>query len=237
MSVPAGEAYVPVLPDLSNFGTKMLAQLQPKLAEAEAAAGTSGTKMGGLLGANAQSASAAGFKGISDQLLRSGTPLEDTLGGIGASAGRRFSDSLSKEGKNALQSVFEADVSSAAQKAGAEADAALARLSTGAGTAERNISGSVARRWARRSAGMLVSGAKMPGKMRAQVLSYSRARGLFAGLELNGAVIAQDKDSTREFYGRMVPTSTSLTGEIDGTASAYPFLNTLAKWAKNAADK
>lgn len=74
-------------------------------------------------------------------------------------------------------------------------------------------------------------------KMRAQVLSYSRARGLFAGLELNGAVIAQDKDSTREFYGRMVPTSTSLTGEIDGTASAYPFLNTLAKWAKNAADK
>jgi len=74
-------------------------------------------------------------------------------------------------------------------------------------------------------------------KMRAQVLSYSRARGLFAGLELNGAVISQDKDSTREFYGRMVPTSTSLTGEIDGTASAYPFLNTLAKWAKNAADK
>jgi len=74
-------------------------------------------------------------------------------------------------------------------------------------------------------------------KMRAQVLSYSRARGLFAGLELNGAVIAQDKDSTREFYGRMVPNSTSLTGEIDGTASAYPFLNTLAKWAKNAADK
>jgi lipid-binding SYLF domain-containing protein len=71
-------------------------------------------------------------------------------------------------------------------------------------------------------------------KMRAQVLSYSRARGLFAGLELNGAVINQDKDSTREFYGRMVSSKTSLTGEIDGTASAYPFLNTLAKWAKTA---
>src|ERR1700758_588057 len=42
-------------------------------------------------------------------------------------------------------------------------------------------------------------------KLKAQVLSYSRARGLFAGLELNGAVIGQDKDSTREFYGRMVP--------------------------------
>ena len=42
-------------------------------------------------------------------------------------------------------------------------------------------------------------------KMRAQVLTYSRARGAFAGLELSGAVIKQDKDSTRDFYGRMVP--------------------------------
>src|ERR1700691_5905666 len=41
-------------------------------------------------------------------------------------------------------------------------------------------------------------------KMRAEVLTYSRARGLFAGVSLNGAVIKQDKDSTREFYGRMV---------------------------------
>ncbi|HLQ50470.1 MAG: hypothetical protein AUH86_22620 [Acidobacteria bacterium 13_1_40CM_4_58_4] len=74
-------------------------------------------------------------------------------------------------------------------------------------------------------------------KMRAQVLSYSRARGVFAGLELNGAVIKQDKDSTREFYGRMVPFNTSLTGTIDAPANAYSFLNTLAKWAKTAANK
>ncbi len=72
-------------------------------------------------------------------------------------------------------------------------------------------------------------------KMRAQVLTYSRARGLFAGLELAGAVIKQDKDSTREFYGRMVPFKTSLTGEIEAPKSAYPFLNTLAKWAQQAA--
>ena len=71
-------------------------------------------------------------------------------------------------------------------------------------------------------------------KMRAQVLTYSRSRGLFAGLELSGAVIRQDKDSTREFYGRMVPFKTSLTGEIDAPKSAYPFLSTLAKWAQRA---
>jgi SH3 domain-containing YSC84-like protein 1 len=74
-------------------------------------------------------------------------------------------------------------------------------------------------------------------KMRAQVLSYSRARGVFAGLELNGAVIKQDKDSTREFYGRMVPSKTALTGTIEAPANAYPFLSTLAKWAKTAASK
>src|ERR1700693_3081807 len=71
-------------------------------------------------------------------------------------------------------------------------------------------------------------------KMRAQVLTYSRSRGLFAGLELSGAVIKQDKGSTREFYGRMVPFKTSLTGEIDVPKSAYPFLSTLAKWAQQA---
>ena len=74
-------------------------------------------------------------------------------------------------------------------------------------------------------------------KLKAQVLSYSRARGVFAGLELNGAEIKQDKDSTREFYGRMVPFKTSLTGTIDAPQNAYALLGTLAKWAKTAADK
>jgi len=72
-------------------------------------------------------------------------------------------------------------------------------------------------------------------KMRAEVLTYSRSRGLFAGLELNGAVIKQDKDSTREFYGRMVPFRTALRGEIEAPKDAYPFLSTLAKWAQQAA--
>jgi lipid-binding SYLF domain-containing protein len=74
-------------------------------------------------------------------------------------------------------------------------------------------------------------------KMRAEVLTYSRARGLFAGLELVGAVIKQDKDSTRDFYGRMVPFKTSLKGDIEAPKSAYPFLSTLAKWAQVAEKK
>jgi SH3 domain-containing YSC84-like protein 1 len=71
-------------------------------------------------------------------------------------------------------------------------------------------------------------------KLRAQVLSYSRARGVFAGLELSGAGIHQDKDGTREFYGHLVPFKTSLSGGMEAPQGAYPFLSTLAKWAKVA---
>lgn len=72
-------------------------------------------------------------------------------------------------------------------------------------------------------------------KMRSEVLTYSRARGVFAGVTLNGAVVKQDRNSTREFYGHMVTSKASLTGEIDPPASANVFLTTLAKWAEEAA--
>ncbi len=72
-------------------------------------------------------------------------------------------------------------------------------------------------------------------KMRAQVLTYSRARGVFAGVSLNGAVLKQDKDSTREFYGHMMTTKAALTGEVDPPPAANSFLSALAKWAEEAA--
>jgi lipid-binding SYLF domain-containing protein len=74
-------------------------------------------------------------------------------------------------------------------------------------------------------------------KLRAQILSYSRARGVFAGVALDGAVVKQDKESTREFYGHMVTNKASLGGAVAGPQGAYPFLETLAKWAKAAASK
>ena len=71
--------------------------------------------------------------------------------------------------------------------------------------------------------------------MRAQVLTYSRARGVFAGAALNGAVMKQDKDSTREFYGHMVTFKAALTGQVEPPAPTNPFLSSLAKWAQEAA--
>jgi len=77
--------------------------------------------------------------------------------------------------------------------------------------------------------------AETDASMRAQILSYSRARGVFAGISLNGAVVKQDKDSTREFYNRMVSFKALLNGDVEPPPAANPFLTTLAKWAQEAA--
>lgn len=71
-------------------------------------------------------------------------------------------------------------------------------------------------------------------QMRAQVLTYSRSRGLFAGVSLNGAVIKQDADSTRAFYGKSTPFRKILRGDVPAPEAAQPFLNALNKYARPA---
>src|SRR5438270_8403327 len=61
-------------------------------------------------------------------------------------------------------------------------------------------------------------------KMRAEVLTYSRARGLFAGITFNGAVIKQDEDATGELYGRQIDFKTILTGSVPAPQPAEKFL-------------
>ena len=61
-------------------------------------------------------------------------------------------------------------------------------------------------------------------KLRAEVLTYSRARGLFAGISFNGAVIKQDEDATGELYGRQVDFKTILTGSVQPPQSSEKFL-------------
>ncbi len=64
-------------------------------------------------------------------------------------------------------------------------------------------------------------------KLKSEVLTYSRARGLFAGLTLNGAVIKQDDDATRALYGRTVGFRPVLTGQVKPPAAAEHFLATV----------
>jgi SH3 domain-containing YSC84-like protein 1 len=68
-------------------------------------------------------------------------------------------------------------------------------------------------------------------KMRAQVLTYSRTRGVFAGISINGAVITEHTEDTRDFYGRMVPFRTILQGDIASPKEAEVWHDTLVKYA------
>ena len=71
-------------------------------------------------------------------------------------------------------------------------------------------------------------------KMKAEVLTYSRARGLFAGIDLTGAAVTQDKDETRLLYGKFVPFQEILDGKVEPTASSRPFLAAVHKYSAEA---
>src|ERR1700752_4903929 len=68
-------------------------------------------------------------------------------------------------------------------------------------------------------------------KMKAEVLTYSRARGLFAGIDLSGAALTQDKDETRLLYGKFEPFSEILNGKVEPTSSSRPFLAAVRKYS------
>lgn len=74
-------------------------------------------------------------------------------------------------------------------------------------------------------------------KMRAKVLTYSRARGVFAGISLDGAALTQDGDSTRELYGRELSYDTILAGKVATPADSRVFVDAVKKYSaqsKNA---
>jgi lipid-binding SYLF domain-containing protein len=61
-------------------------------------------------------------------------------------------------------------------------------------------------------------------KMDTEILTYSRAKGAFAGLTLTGASLRQDDDSRRAIYGDNVTTRALLSGKVPAPAVAKPFL-------------
>jgi SH3 domain-containing YSC84-like protein 1 len=61
-------------------------------------------------------------------------------------------------------------------------------------------------------------------KLDAEILTYSRAKGAFAGLTLNGASIRHDEDSTRAIYGHNVSNARILKGQVVMPTGARSFL-------------
>jgi SH3 domain-containing YSC84-like protein 1 len=72
-------------------------------------------------------------------------------------------------------------------------------------------------------------------KMKSEVLTYSRARGVFAGIELNGAVIKQDNDETRVLFGKMVPFRAILSGKVAPPRGTEAFVAAVTKYAAQSA--
>jgi lipid-binding SYLF domain-containing protein len=62
-------------------------------------------------------------------------------------------------------------------------------------------------------------------KLETEILTYSRAKGAFAGLTVNGAAVRRDDDSMRAIYGRNVTTRSVLLGKVAVPAVAKSFVN------------
>ena len=71
-------------------------------------------------------------------------------------------------------------------------------------------------------------------KMTTEVLTYSRSKGVFAGLTLEGAVVEQDNDSTRAIYGKHMEFRNILSGKVATPKSADPFMKAVAEARERA---
>jgi lipid-binding SYLF domain-containing protein len=68
-------------------------------------------------------------------------------------------------------------------------------------------------------------------------ITITGGRGLFAGIDLSGAVINQDKDDTRILFGKMVPFETILSGKVAAPDGSGAFLAAVRKYSSQAKDQ
>jgi SH3 domain-containing YSC84-like protein 1 len=74
-------------------------------------------------------------------------------------------------------------------------------------------------------------------KLNTEILTYSRSRGVFAGLTLEGAVVEQDADATVAIYGNDLPFKKILMGEVAAPAPANSFLRAVAAISHQAREQ
>ncbi|MGB9198939.1 MAG: lipid-binding SYLF domain-containing protein [Terriglobales bacterium] len=71
-------------------------------------------------------------------------------------------------------------------------------------------------------------------KLNAEILSYSRSKGVFIGVSLNGAVVQADKSGDRAMYGRNVSRHEILSGKVPVPESAQALLHEVGGYAHEA---
>jgi lipid-binding SYLF domain-containing protein len=73
--------------------------------------------------------------------------------------------------------------------------------------------------------------AETDAHLRAEILSYSRSRGLFAGIALKGSTLRSDDKDNTELYGKAVRHEDILRGRVAATANASPLLGSLSRYS------
>jgi SH3 domain-containing YSC84-like protein 1 len=66
--------------------------------------------------------------------------------------------------------------------------------------------------------------------MRAEILAWSKARGVFAGVSLSGSTLREDRDANKALYGKDLGTREVVSGSVSAPAEGKPLLNVLAKY-------
>jgi len=79
--------------------------------------------------------------------------------------------------------------------------------------------------------------AQTDAMMNAEILSYSRSRGVFAGVSLEGATLRPDHKDNREMYGRAVTQREILTGAVQRPAGADALYADLDRFPKHTASR
>jgi SH3 domain-containing YSC84-like protein 1 len=67
--------------------------------------------------------------------------------------------------------------------------------------------------------------------LKSGVLAYSRSKGLFAGISLDGSVVSIDEDANRTVYGREIPAKNILSGTVHKNQIVMPFVQVLEQYS------
>jgi lipid-binding SYLF domain-containing protein len=76
-----------------------------------------------------------------------------------------------------------------------------------------------------------VAQAETDARMTAEILAWSRARGLFAGIALNGATLREDSDWNQDLYGKPLKNREIVAGSVPAPRSAAPLLQELDRYS------
>jgi lipid-binding SYLF domain-containing protein len=75
------------------------------------------------------------------------------------------------------------------------------------------------------------STAQTDAKMRAEILTYSRQRGVFGGLSLSGSTLRPDEEANKELYGKALSNKEIALGDVTAPPAASGFLAALNKYS------